>query len=91
MTNVMTKELLNKVAKMKKVNLSLFDHVYAKVNDNYTFVEITFFNLQVSPMGYRTWCNCQNVKLSVSSILKRGEEFPDDYETNHPMWIYEIR
>ena len=90
MTNTMTKELLNKVATMKKINLSLFDHVYAKVNDNFTFVEITFFNLQVSPMGDRKWCNIKNVKLSVSSILKREEEFPDEYETDGSQWIYEI-
>lgn len=90
MTNTMTKELLNKIATMKKINLSLFDHVYAKVNDNFTFVEITFFNLQVSPMGDRKWCNLKNVKLSVSSILKREEEFPDEYETDGSKWIYEI-
>ena len=91
MTNTMTKELLNKVATMKKINLSLFDHVYAKVNDNFTFVEITFFNLQISPVGERTWCNRKNVKLSVASILKREEEFPDEYETDGSKWIFEIR
>lgn len=91
MTNVMTKELLNKVATMKKIDLSFFDHVYAKVNDNNTFVEILFFNLQVSPMGDRKWCNVKNVKLSVSSILKREEEYPSDYETDGSMWIYEVR
>lgn len=87
----MTRDLLNKVARIKKIDLSLFDHVYAKVNDNYTFVEILFFNLQVSPMGDRKWCNVKSVKLSVSSILKREEELPDDYETNGSMWIYEIQ
>lgn len=87
----MTRELLEKVAKMKKVNLSHFDHVYARLNENYTFITITFFNLLVSPMGDRKWCNCKDVKLSVSSILKREEEFPDEYETDGSMWIYEIR
>lgn len=87
----MTKELLTKVARIKKIDLSLFDHVYAKVNDNNTFVEILFFNLQVSPMGDRQWCNVKSVKLSVSSILKREEELPSDYETYGSMWIYEIR
>lgn len=91
MTNVMTRELLNKVATMKKIDLSLFDHIYSEVNDNYTFVEIKLFNLQVSPMGDRKWCNVKSVKLSVSSILKREEEFPSDYETDGSMWIYEIR
>ena len=87
----MTRELLNKVAQMKKINLSHFDHVYAEVNANFTFVEITFFNLLVSPMGDRTWCNRKSVKLSVASILKREEEFPDEYETNGSKWIYEIK
>lgn len=90
MTKAMTKELLNKVATMKKINLSLYDHVFSKLNDNYTFVVITFFNLQVSPMGVRTSCNCHTVKISVSSILKREEEYPDDYETDGSKWIYEI-
>lgn len=91
MANTMTRELLNKVAKVKGINLEHFDHIYAKVNDNFTFVEITFFNLQVSPMGNIKWCSLKSVKLSVSSILKREEELPEDYETNGSRWIYEIR
>lgn len=89
--HIMTRELLNKVAEQKNINLSLFDHIYSKINDNFTFVEITFFNLMVSPMGDRTWCNCTKVRLSVSSILKREEEFPDEYETDGARWIFEIR
>lgn len=90
----MTRELLNQIAASKKINLGHYDHVCATCNERYTMVEITFFCLQVSPMGERKWCNTKNVKLSISSILKKIEEtniWPEDYETNGSRWIWEIK
>lgn len=90
----MTRELLNQVASLKKINLDLYDHVFATCNERYTMVEITFFQLQVCPMGDRKWCNTNSVKLSISSILKKVADtniWPEDYETNGSRWLWEIK
>lgn len=86
----MTRELLNKVAKAHKIDLSYFDHISAKVNDKYTKVEIEFSNIEVLP-NCRRFVNVTKVTLSVMAILKRCQELPEDYETNGEKWIYEIR
>lgn len=90
----MNAEILKKIAHDRKINLKHFDHVNASINENYTKVIITFFNLQVCG-GERTWCNRTIVKLSVASILKNAEKtgwWPEDYETNNgSRWIHEIR
>lgn len=90
----MTRELLNKVAKAKKINLEHFDHVAAFVNEAYTFVYITFFQAEILPGGQFRRCNCKEVKLSVTAILKREEEMPEDYETamhHRGEWLFNIR
>lgn len=90
----MTRELLNKIAKAKNINLEHFDHVAAHINETYTFVLIDFFSAQILPGGHFRRCNVKSVKLSVSSILKRGEEFPEDYETERAWrgeWIFNIK
>ena len=85
----MTRELLNKVAKAHKVNLEHYDHVWASINEAYTFITICFSNLQVCG-GQRHFYNQRYVKLSIAAIMKRCEELPEDYETRSIEWIHEI-
>ena len=75
----MTKEILTKVAKTKKIDLNLYDHVIGYINENYTKVFITFANLEVC-FGTRLFCNKKNVVMSVAAIQKR-EEPEWDYTT----------
>lgn len=86
----MTRELLNKVVKAKRIDLNLYDSVMAYVNDAYTKVYITFGCSEV--LGGHKRMYCQNtVALSVSAILKRCEEWPEDYATKGNRWLWEIR
>lgn len=90
----MTAELLKKVAEAKKINLTHFDHVIATINDNYTKISISFFNLLVYPGGQRRWCNVTTVTKNVAAILKNVEStniWPEDYETDGAKWIREIK
>ncbi len=87
----MTRQLLNKIIKTKRIDLNAYDHVSAFVNEAYTFVYVSFWTLQVTA-GNRRRCGEKRVKLSVSSILKRGEEWPEDYETQPGgEWLYNIK
>lgn len=95
----MTRELLNKIAKSHKIDLSHYDHIYSRINDNYTKVVITFFQVEVIS-GCRRWCNQLTICLSISAISKRiykaaindeYEPFPEDYETNGSEWLFNIR
>lgn len=90
----MTLELLNKIAKAKKINLEHFDHVAASINEAYTWILVDFFNAEILPGGQFRRCNVKSVKLSVSSILKREEELPEDYETAMAWrgeWLFNIK
>lgn len=84
----MTSEILNKIAKAKKVNLNWYDHIIAYINDNYTKVFVTFGNLEVVG-GNRFFCNKKTVVLSVAAIQKR-EEPEWDYTTQGWERIEEI-
>ena len=84
----MTSEILNKIAKAKKVNLNWYDHIIAYINDNYTKVFVTFGNLEVVG-GSRFFCNKKTVVLSVAAIQKR-EEPEWDYTTQGWERIEEI-
>ncbi len=87
----MTRQLLEKVIKAKKIDLTIYDHVTAFVNEAYTYVYIRFWTLEVIGGNRRELFN-KRVKLSVSAILKRGEEWPEDYETKAGgEWIYNIK
>ena len=44
---IMTRQLLEKVAKAKGIDLSMYDHVTAIINEAYTFVIIRFWTLEV--------------------------------------------
>lgn len=85
----MTREILNKVAKAKKVNLDWYDHIIAYINENYTKVFITFANLEVCG-GSRLFCNKKSITLSVSALQKR-EEPEWDYTTQGWERIENIR
>ena len=68
----MTREILQKVAKAKKIDLSLYDHVIGFINESYTKVLISFASLEVFG-GCRQYCNQKDVVLSVAAIQKREE------------------
>lgn len=87
----MTRALLNKIAKAKKINLDHYDHVAAFINEQYTFIYVSFWAHEV--VGGRAFRCCEKkVKLSVSSILKREEEFPEDYVTGpYGKWLWEVK
>lgn len=87
----MTKEILNNIAKAHKINLSIYDHVYAAINDNYTKIRVYIYALEILPGGQRRWCGTQAFNLSVNAILKKEELLPEDYETNGERWIYELK
>lgn len=88
---IMTRQLLEKVAKAKGIDLSMYDHVTAIINEAYTFVIIRFWTLEVVG-GNRHELFNDRVKLSISAILKREEEWPEDYETSpYGEWIYNIK
>ena len=75
----MTREILEKIAKAKKVNIGWYDHVFAFINENYTKVFVTFGSLEVVGGG-RCFCNKKTITLSVAAIQKR-EEPEWDYTT----------
>lgn len=68
----MTREILNKIAKAKKINLDMYDHILGFINENYTKVFITFGNLEVVGGG-RKFYNLKNVCFLVSSLQKNEE------------------
>ena len=68
----MTREIITKICKAKKVNLEWYDHIIAYINESYTKVFVTFANLEVVG-GSRFFCNEKTVTLSVSAIQKREE------------------
>ena len=76
---IMTREIITKICKTKKVNLEWYDHIIAYINENYTKVFVTFANLEVVG-GSRLFCNKKTITLSVAAIQKR-EEFEWEYTT----------
>ena len=89
----MTRQLLEKVAKAKGINLEHFDKVAAFVNSKYTQVVISFWNHECVSHNPRR-ANEKTVRLSVASILKREEEWPEDYETKDVVagqWLWEFK
>ena len=88
-TKNMTRELLNKIVKANKINLEHYDHIWATINEAYTFVTICFCNMQVCG-GEKTFHNQLYIRMSTAAMMKRGE-LPEDYETRSIEWIYEIR
>ena len=77
----MTREILNELAKAKKINLEHYDKVKATINPQYTFIYVTFGLHECVGNVAKMTC-CKTFKLSVASILKREQHFPEDYETN---------
>ena len=85
----MTNEKLQKIAKRHKIDLSQYDEVLSFINENYTFVLITFA-VRENLGGNAYHHDRLKLKLSVSAIMKRVE-FEDDYCTNGWEWIFDIR
>ena len=75
----MTREIINKICKTKKINLEWYDHIIGYINESYTKVFITFASLEVVG-GSRFFCNEKTLVLSVSAIQKR-EEMEWEYTT----------
>lgn len=87
----MTKELLNRIAKMKNIDLALYDHVYATVSEDYKWVYCSVWAHE-SVGGHINRAGEKRFKLSVMSILKREQELPEEYETPwQGSWIYELK
>ena len=76
----MTREVLNKIAAAKKLNLDYYDHILGFINESYTKVIITFANLEILPGGNRIYCNKKCVTFLVSALQKK-EEFEWEYTT----------
>lgn len=68
----MTREIIEKIAKAKKINLDWYDHINAYINENYTKVFVTFGTLEVC-FGSRTYCGQKTITLLVSSLQKNEE------------------
>lgn len=67
----MTRELLNKVAKENRVNLSEHTHVFAFINEKYTKLFIEFSTLEV--IGHsRTYCCVKTITKSVAAIDRKN-------------------
>lgn len=84
----MTREILNKLAKAKKINLDCYDSIIGFINPNYTKVFITLALAEV--VGGRKFYTWQrDITLSVNALIKRGElEF--EYTTQGWEYISEI-
>lgn len=80
----MTRNIIEKIAKAKKINLDWYDHIIG-----YIKVFITFANLEVCG-GSRFFCNKKSITLSVSALQKR-EEPEWDYTTQGWERIENIR
>lgn len=85
----MTREIINKICKTKKINLEWYDHIISYINQNYTKIFITFASLEVVG-GNRYFCNKKTITLSVAAIQKR-EEVEWDYTTQGWEEISDIR
>ena len=66
----LTKSLLAKVCKAKKINLDWYDSVNAWINENYTKVFILLANKEVCGGSRNFFCK-KTITLSVSAIMKR--------------------
>ena len=77
----MTREILNELAKAKKINLQHHDKVKAWINPQYTFIYVSF-GLHECVGGRAKMIEHTKFKLSIASILKKGLHFPEEYETS---------
>lgn len=75
----MTREILNKICKSKKIDLGRYDHINGFINENYTKVFVTFGTLEVVG-GSRTFYDKKTIVFLVSSLQKK-EEFEWLYTT----------
>lgn len=85
----MTREILNKIAKAKKINIELFDHVLGYINEAYTKVYVIFASMEVCG-GRREFYNRTVVTFNVSALMKK-EEHEWEYATQDWEWISDIK
>ena len=92
--DIMTRELLNRVAKDAKINLNWYTHVYAWINPNYTKLFIEFSTIEICGHS-RHFCCAKSVTKSVAAISRRnalrGEADAWEYTTNGHEWISDIK
>lgn len=78
----MTREILNEIVKAKKINLQHYDKVKALINPQYTFIYVSFGQHECVPGCDAKMVGITKFKLSIASILKKGEHWPEEYETS---------
>ena len=78
----MKREILNEIVKAKKLNLDHYDKVKAWINPQYTYIYVTFGIHECVPGGAAKMVECTHFRLSISSILKKEQHSPEEYETS---------
>jgi len=78
----MTREILNEIVKAKKLNLQHYDKVKAWINPQYTFINVSFGLHECIPGCAAKMVEITKFKLSIASILKKEQHFPEEYETS---------
>lgn len=82
----LTKSLLEKVCKAKKINIRCYGSVIAWINDKYTKVYIILANKEVVG-GTRYFYDRRTITLSVNAIMKRYQK--PDADIHEPQeWQY---
>ena len=77
----MTREILNELVKAKKLNLEYYDKVKAWINPQYTYIYVSFGTHECVG-GNARMIEYTKFRLSIANILKKGEHWPEDYETS---------
>jgi hypothetical protein len=78
----MTREILNEIVKAKKLNLDHYDKVIAWINPQYTYIYVSFGIHECVPGCRAKMVGITNFRLSIASILKKEQHFPEEYETS---------
>lgn len=77
----MTREILNELAKERKLNLENYDKVKAWINPGYTFIYVSF-GAHECVGGHARMIEYTKFRLSIASILKKQKHWPEEYETS---------
>lgn len=78
---IMTREILDELVKIHKINLDHYDKVKAWINPQYTYIHVSF-GLHECVGGRAKMIEFVKFRLSIASILKKEKHFPEDYETS---------
>jgi len=77
----MTREIFNEIVKAKKLNTDHFDKIKAWINPQYTFIYVTV-GMHECVGGRAKLVPLMEFRLSIASILKKAEHWPEEYETS---------